>query len=33
MRDAEDLEDEIEEILQEFEVKNSRTILHTVLFY
>jgi RNA polymerase II subunit A C-terminal domain phosphatase SSU72 len=30
---ASDLDDEIEEILQEFEVKSKRSILHMVVFY
>ena len=30
---AEDLDDDIEDILQEFEGKSQREILHTVLFY
>ncbi len=33
MREASDVEDEIEDIIQLFEMKNSRTLLHTVLFY
>ena len=33
MRSSEDVEDELEEIIQEFELKNSRTLLHTTLFY
>ncbi|KAL5491227.1 hypothetical protein EMCRGX_G016474 [Ephydatia muelleri] len=33
MRTAHDLENEIEEILQEFEAKYSRTLLHAVAFY
>lgn len=33
MKRADDLEDELEEIIQEFELRNSRTLLHTVLFY
>jgi hypothetical protein len=33
MKGSEDIEDELEEIIQEFELKNSRTLLHTVLFY
>lgn len=33
MKEADDLENEIEDIIQEFEAKNSRTVLHTVAFY
>jgi len=33
MKEASDVEDEMEEIIQEFEIKNSRTVLHTVSFY
>lgn len=33
MREAGDLENEMEDIIQEFELKNKRTLLHTVAFY
>ena len=33
MRDCEDLDDELEELVQEFETKYKRDLLHTVLFY
>ena len=33
MRDCEDLDDELEELVQEFESKYKRDLLHTVLFY
>jgi len=33
MKDCEDLDDELEEIVQEFESKYKRELLHTVLFY
>ena len=33
MKEADDLEDEMEYIVQEFEAKNSRTLLHAVTFY
>ncbi len=33
MKEAADLEDEVEDIIQEFELKNGRTVLHTVSFY
>ena len=33
MKEADDIENEIEDIVQEFEIKNARTLLHTVAFY
>lgn len=33
IKEADDIENEIEDIVQEFEIKNSRTLLHTVAFY
>ena len=33
MSNSEDLDDDIDDILQEFETKADREVLHTVLFY
>ena len=33
MSRVEDLENEIEDIIQDFELHNGRTLLHTVAFY
>ncbi|XP_071451536.1 RNA polymerase II subunit A C-terminal domain phosphatase SSU72 [Hetaerina americana] len=33
MSDSEDLDNDVDELLQDFETKNRRTVLHCVLFY
>jgi len=33
MRHVDDLEDDMEEIIHEFEAKKNRTLLHSVHFY
>lgn len=33
MSESEDLDNDIDELLQDFESKNERTILHCVFFY